>query len=77
MAGKVDGDRLDLELACDLNRQGCPGIDVSARVVQQECSVVPIAPTEPAQYRTPGQISLNCLGAGCRAVAYVPHSLCL
>jgi hypothetical protein len=39
MTGKVDGDRLDPDLACDLEWQWSPGIDVHARFVQQERDV--------------------------------------
>ncbi len=77
MPGEVDGDRLDLELARDLDWQGCPGIEVGAGLMEQERDVGSVAPAKPAQHRSPGKIPLDRLGAGCRPVAYVPHSLCL
>ena len=77
MPGEVDSDRLDLELTRNLDWQDCPGIDVGAWVMKQDCDVRSVPPAKPAQYRSPRKIFLNRIGAGSRPVAYVPHSLCL
>jgi hypothetical protein len=77
VSGEVDGDRLDLELACNLRWQGCPGIDVGTGAVEQVRDIWCIAPAQPAQHCSPRKIPLDRFGAECRPVAYVPHSLCL
>jgi hypothetical protein len=77
MPGEVDGDRLDLQLACDLEWQWAPGIDVDARLVQQERDIRSGAPAKSAQHRSPRYVPFDRLRTGYRAVAYVPHSLCL
>jgi hypothetical protein len=77
MPGKVDGDRIDLEVACDFDWQWSPGIEVRAGIVQQERDIWSIAPAKSAQHLPPRQIPLDRLRARKCLGAYVPHSLCL
>ena len=77
VAREVNGDRLDLELARDLDWQGRPGIKVGAGLVEQERDIRSIAPAKPADDLSPGKAPLDCLRAERGPVAYVPHSLCL
>ena len=55
MPGEVEGDRLDLELACNLDWQGRPGIEVGAGLMEQERDIRSVAPAKPAQDRSPGK----------------------
>jgi hypothetical protein len=77
MAGEVNGDSLDLELACHLGGQGRPGIEIGAGLVEQEGGIRSFAATKPADDLSPGKTPLERLRAESGPVAYVPHSLCL
>jgi hypothetical protein len=66
---EVDGDGLDLELACDVDWQRPPGIEIGAGLMEQEREIRSTAPAEPAHYRSPGKIPFDRLRAECRPVA--------
>jgi hypothetical protein len=77
MAREVEGDRLSLELFCDLDGQWSPSIDVQPGLVQQERDIRSVAPAKPTQHRPPGKQPLDRLWAGKHLGVYVPHSVCL
>ena len=77
VSGEIQGDRLHLELAGNLGGQSCPGVDIDTGLMEQERNIRLVAPTQPAQDRSPGKLPLDCLRAERGPVAQVPHSLCL